>query len=181
MSSSALYPNWLGAASVSLPNGQVSVTNTIYGSNTSNVTTSSVDVVPRYIFSGLIRKQLTNNTEVNFITLSNAPAGIYMGTYNVNVDVNGGGVWSTTDTLDFYFNGNAAPFPGSSSGAEFFCRPLYMATQDTGDDVYISLGASFSNDRTQDIRFNVYYSANGGTPNAGVFCSCYNVTLQKIA
>lgn len=157
-------PYWLG------DNEVTEISNTIQTFiNGSNV---AVNIVPTVI-SANARFANPGRTEVTHGTLSNAPPGLYMGTYAFNTDINGAGVWQTNDTMEYYFGA------GANQGVYNVVQPFYRKTQDSGDDVYITGAAVFSNAATQNITIKSYYNYVTSA-SAGVSTTCLYATVQKV-
>lgn len=158
------FPYWLGDEPISVVPANVQAT--VNGSNT------SVSLLPTVIAQN---NRLGNpgRTEVVFATVSNAPPGLYMGTYNFNTDINGANAWQTNDTMEYYF------LAGGTYGVYNLVQPFYSRAQDAGDDVYITGCAVFSNATTQNISLRTFYNYVA-TAVSGVSTTCIAASIQKI-
>lgn len=158
-------PYWLG------DNETTEISNTVQtiinGSNT------TVNLLPTLIAANN-RQANPGRVEITHGTLSNAPPGLYMGTYAFNTDVNGAAVWQTNDVMEYYFT-----TAGAVEGVYNVVQPFYRQTQDAGNDVYITGCAVMSNSATNNISLRSYYEF-GTTATAGVFTTCIYASIQKI-
>lgn len=161
-------PYWLGT----VPQTVSQVLNNELTTTVNNNTNVTINVVPTVVEDGvpINRKATLNGAEATFVTMSNVVPGFYMASYAFNSDANGAATFGSNDTLEYYIN------VGASEAVYNLIRPNFMDTDDASEDVYITGCAGFSNDVTQNLTLNAFYTG----ASAGISTTCLFATLQKI-
>ena len=171
-----LYPNWLGNASLTIPNNQVVVNG------------QTVNVVPVMVGTSSNLTTWTNQNQVTFFTASNLAAGTYLVGAETFCDPlpasNAGAGWQQGDAFALYIrdkDGQSTQWPSC------FHRPYTMGIQQNAASPY-NLGTT---DQTTcgvvvltsntNITWNGIFYANGNTYPRTVKMTVESPWYQKIA
>ena len=169
-----LYPNWLGSASLTIPNNTVTTNVTNQGSNYTTV----VNVVPQILLSNVSTTTLNTDNPSEILTFTTAASGWYKTEYQGVASHVAASNWNAMSQLQYFLKVNNTV----TSNTMITLDPQYVAGNSVSEFINMYGGGVFYATAGQTLEWTVDADPAGVSPIATGFSGGFGwITLQKIA
>ena len=131
-----LYPNWLGSASLTIPNNQVNTTVNVQGIGSY---TTPVQLVPQILLSTISTSQLNTNNPSEVFAYTVPETGWYQSFFNAVASHTSAGDWSNMSQLDWYIKKNNSLL----SNTALLVQPQYICGDTVSEFISLTGGGIF--------------------------------------
>ena len=169
-----LYPNWLGSASVTLPNNALNTTVTVPGIGTY---TTTVNVVPQILLSSISTAVLVTNNPSEILTYVIPASGWYKTEYQGRASHVSASNWNAMTQFVWRVDSSSL---GVLSNTQVLIEPQYMSGDSVSEFICVSGSGVFYAPAGDTCQWTT--DANAPSPISAGFNSGFGwITLQKIA
>lgn len=167
-----LYPNWLGAASLSIPSNLINTTVSVAGSNY----TTSVNVAPLILLATPSNQVINTDNPSEIVTYVLPASGLYKTDYQGIGSHASGSNWTSMSQLRWYVKVAGA----LNSNTLLTIEPQYSGGASVSEFINVFGSGVFSANAGQTLEWTADADATAGSITTG-FSNGYGwVTLQKI-
>lgn len=168
-----LYPNWLGSASVTLPNNALNTTVTVQGVGTYNTT---VNVVPQILLSSISTAVLNTSDPSEILTYVVPVSGWYKTDYQGRANHVSASNWNAMTQLVWRVDSFAQ---GVLSNTQTLVEPQYISGDSVSEFICVPGGGVFYAAAGDTLSWTT--DGNAPSPITSGFSSGFGwITLQKI-
>ncbi len=167
-----LYPNWLGSATLTLPNNLINTTVSVGGSNY----TTAVNVVPSIILTSASNQTLNTDNPNEIVSYTLPTSGYFQTTYQGVGSHAAGSNWTSMSQLRWYVKIDNT----LNSNTLLTVEPEYMGGASVSEFINLFGGGVFSANAGQVLEWTVDADAVAGSITTGFSGGFGFITLQKI-
>ena len=169
-----LYPNWLGSASLTIPNNTVVTTVSVSGQSYN----TTVNIVPTLLMSTLSTATMNTNNPSEIFGVIVKDAGWYNTTFQGYGEHDSGSNWNQVNQLTWYIKVNNT----QQSNTQTLVEPQYSSGDTVSEFVNMYGGGCFYAPANALIEWTTDGNHTGGSPiTSGYRIGFGFITLQKIA
>ena len=167
-----LYPNWLGSASLSIPNNSVNTTVSVGASNYN----TTVNLVPITLLASASNQTLDTDNPNEILSYTLPASGLYKTDYQGVASHASGSNWTSMSQLRWYVKVDNA----LTSNTLLTTEPQYIAGATVSEFINIFGSGVFSANAGQVLDWTVEADAVAGSITTGFSGGFGWITLQKI-
>ena len=167
-----LYPNWLGSASLSIPNDIVNTTVTVAGSNY----TTSVNVTPLVLLATASNQTVNTDNPSEIVSYTLPASGLYKTDYQGLGSHVAGSNWTSMSQLRWYVKIDNT----LNSNTMLTVKPQYVAGASVTEFINMFGSGVFSANAGQVLEWTADADSAAGSITTGFSNGFGWVTLQKI-
>lgn len=169
-----LYPNWLGTASLTIPNNQVNTTVNVQGIGSY---TTPVQVVPQILLSSISTAVLDTNNPSEILSFTVPASGWYQTTYNATASHASVADWTNMSQLVW----NVKKNNGVLSNTQLLVKPKQICGASVSEFITISGSGVFPANAGDLLEWQTDADPTTPTPITSNYFSGFNcITIQKI-
>lgn len=167
-----LYPNWLGSASLTIPNDLINTTVSVGGSNY----TTSVNVVPLVLLGSASNQTINTDNPSEILSYVLPASGVYKTDYQGLGSLASGSNWTSMNQLRWYVKVDNT----LNSNTMLTIEPQYLAGNTVSQFINIFGSGVFSANAGQTLEWTADADAVAGSITTGFSNGFGWITLQKI-